>query len=63
MPNQGVSFLQHGVLTPITAVFHKGGTKLKGDIEGTFFGLLLRVSIKIRLKSHLNSLGISFATL
>jgi len=53
--------LQQGILTPITAVFGTKGIKLKGDTEGTFFGLLLRVSIKIRLKSRLKDLGINFA--
>ncbi len=58
---QDVAFRQHAVLIPITAVFRKGETKLKGDTEGTLLGLFLRVSLKIRLKTLLIRLGINFA--
>ncbi len=58
---RNVDFLPHGVLTPITAVFRKEETKLKGDTEGSSDWLFSGVSGKLGEKPLLRRLGIGFA--
>ncbi len=54
---RNVDFLQHGVLTHITAVFRKGETKLKGDTEGSSGWLFFRDIRQIGRKTAFKAFG------
>ena len=57
---RNVDFLQHGVLTLITAVFRKGETKLKGDTKGSSDWLFFRGKRQIGRKTAFKAFGYRF---